>query len=116
MDMNSNAIFIGWNRAHSGREKQGMEVFNKFLGFLGEQQKAGNITSFTPVSLLVHGGDLNGFVLIQGENAKLQKLQCDEVFTDLLIQAQIQVGGMGVLAGFAGEPMMNRLQVAAKYW
>ena len=116
MDINSNAIFIGWNRAHPGREKVSAELFGKFLGYLADQQKKGTITSFTPVSILPHGGDMNGFVLVQGENAKLSKLQTEETWNEFVLQGQVTLGGMGVLPAFAGEVVQHRLKVASKYW
>jgi hypothetical protein len=113
--MSHNTLMIGWNRAIPGREKQTLEHFQEFLGYLGKNQQQGNITSFTPVVLEAHGGDLNGFVLVQGETAGLRKMFDDEVYQDHVARAQAHMQGFGVVRGFTGKSMEKRLMNFAKY-
>ena len=112
---NNNALFIGWNRSNPGREKASIESFQDFLNYLGKQQSAGMIQSFTPVFLEVHGGDLNGFVLIQGEPEGLIKLQGDDAFETHLVKGTVTMNGLGVLPAYTGKQLENRMQKFAKY-
>lgn len=61
-------------RAYFGQlGAQGVALFGEALAFWGQQQ-AGAIESIEPVFLSPHGGDLNGFLLIRGDAAKLNQV------------------------------------------
>ncbi len=108
------ALFIGWNRAVAGREKAALELFRSALGYFNELKAAGQIASFEPVLLAVHGGDLNGFILIKGEEAKLDAVQHSEKFQDLITKVALNVEGVGAIRGWSGESMMNQVQRYSK--
>ena len=61
--MAESVIFVGWDRAFVGREKQTMQLFQKVMEYNSKLQAAGKIESFEAVMLSAHGGDMNGFVL-----------------------------------------------------
>ncbi len=61
------ALFIGWGQAVHGREQKALEVFQEALRYSGRLQQDGEIQSFEPVALEPHGGDLAGFLLINGD-------------------------------------------------
>ena len=105
--MADRVLFIGWNRAVVGREKQAMQLFQKTVEFYGKLQADGRIESFEPVLLSAHGGDLNGFVLLKGEAAKLAELQGDTTFVDLAIEAGYCLEGAGIVPGLIGEGVTN---------
>jgi hypothetical protein len=109
-----NVLFIGWNRAIAGREKAAVELFRYALGYFAEVRAAGQIASFEPVLLKVHGGDLNGFILIRGEATKLHAVTQSEKFEDLITKVSVNVEGVGVIEGWSGESMMNQVQRYAK--
>jgi hypothetical protein len=101
--MNTNVIFIGWNRAVAGREAQAGELFQEFLGYLAGLQQSGTIQSFEPVLLSPHGGDLNGFFLIRGESSALDALVYREEWQDYVTLSGMVLEGSGVVRGAAGE-------------
>jgi hypothetical protein len=103
-------LFIGWNRAIPGREKAALELFREAVAFYGEQKASGQITSFDPVILSTHGGDLNGFILVKGEQAKLDALQHSDKFQDMTIKVALNVQGVGVIRGWSGESLMSQVQ------
>jgi hypothetical protein len=105
-----NVLFIGWNRTIAGREKVGLELFRSALAYFAEVKAAGQIASFEPVLLRPHGGDLNGFILIKGDAAKLDALQHSEKFEDLITKVAVNVQGVGVIGGWSGESMMSQVQ------
>jgi len=72
--MAANVIMFGWNRSIPGREKVSGQHFGEFVEYLGGLQQKGAIQTFEIVFLDSHGGDMNGFFLIQGEPAKLDAL------------------------------------------
>jgi hypothetical protein len=113
--MAHNALVIGWNRAQAGREKQTVEHFQEFLGYLGKQQAAGNIASFTPVFMDPHGGDLNGFVLVQGETAGIRKMIDDDVWQDHVIRGATHMQGFGVIRAAVGSEIENRMKRFMKF-
>lgn len=113
--MQDNALFIGWNRAISGKEKASIEHFNEFLGYLGKQQQAGTLTSLMPVVLNPHGGDLNGFVLVTAENSGFHKLMGEDAWQDHITRATVTMHGFGVITGTTGKQVEDRLRRFAKY-
>jgi len=103
-------LLIGWNRPVAGREKAALELFTYSMGYWNELKSCGQIASFEPVLLTTHGGDLNGFILIKGEQAKLDALRNTDKFLDLITKVAINVDGVGVIAGWSGESLMNQMQ------
>jgi hypothetical protein len=107
--MASNAIFFAWNRSIPGREKISAEHFQHFVQYLGAQQQKGTITSFDPVFLDPHGGDMNGFFLIRGESAKLDALMASDEWVTHMTRGLLHLEGSGAVRGVAGEMVMARM-------
>jgi hypothetical protein len=105
--MADRAIFIGWNRPVVGREKQAMELWLKAMEYYGKLQADGKIESFEPVLLTAHGGDLNGFVFIKGDEEKLAKVRQEDTFIEYTMQAEYCLEGLGVIMGYVGEGAMD---------
>lgn len=115
--MAEHVLFVGWNRPLAGREKVCSELFATALGFWASQKEQGNIESFEPVLLTVHGGDLNGFILVRGDRAKLDTVRSSDAFLDLMTQININAQGLGILGGWTGDgaaKQMARYQKALK--
>lgn len=101
--MANSAIFLGWNRSVAGREQQAMDLFIKGMEYYGQLQKDGKIDSFEPVMLANHGGDLNGFVLIRGDAAKLDEVRREDAFIKFSIEANFCLENFGVIRGYIGD-------------
>lgn len=108
-------IFLGWNRPVAGREQQALQLFQKSMEFWGGLQAEGRIESFEPVLLSQHGGDLNGFVLIKGEAGKLFEIQKDDTFLDLTIECGYCLDGFGVVTGYIGDALTDRMSRWSKF-
>jgi hypothetical protein len=104
--MSSNAIFFGWNQPVLGREQTAAALFQEFMQYLAGLQQEGTIASFEPVFLSPHGGDLNGFFLIRGENSKLDELVASDPWQTYVTRAGFILDGAGVVRGAAGD-MIN---------
>ena len=103
------AIFVGWGAVVRGREAKALAVFNESLAYYTRLQQAGTIESFEPVILLPHGGDLAGFVLIRGDQAKLNVLKTTDEFQRITVRAQMIVDSLGVIDAAIGASLTTGL-------
>ena len=85
-------------------------MFREAQAFYSEQKASGQITSFESVILSAHGGDLNGFILVKGEQAKLDALQHSDKFQDLTTKVVHNVQGVGLIRGWSGESLTSQVQ------
>jgi hypothetical protein len=72
--MTETALFVGWGGAFPGREHAALEGFHEWMRILEESKQKGEIEDFMNVLLGPHGGELDGFTLVFGEQAKLVQL------------------------------------------
>src|SRR5262245_52381939 len=107
--MGFSGLVVGWNRPIPGREAISLELFGQFLGYLESQKAAGGLDSFEPVLLAPHGGDMNGFILIRGEGAKLAALKSSDEFLDLTTRAAYNVDMFGFVDAFLGGELQKQL-------
>ena len=112
--MSSNVIFFGWNRSLPGREHLSATHFGEFAQYLGGLQQSGTIESFEAVFLNAHGGDMNGFFLIRGENAKLDALVASDMWIEHMTRADLHLQGSGAVRGVTGELVMERMTMWTK--
>jgi hypothetical protein len=107
-------ILIGWNRVVPGKEAQAVALFGEALMFWGKQQQAGAIESFEPVFLAPHGGDLNGFILIRGDPAKLAAVMMTEEYVTIEQTASYLLEGHGVIGAIFGEGITRNMAIYQK--
>jgi hypothetical protein len=105
--MADRVLFAGWNRPVIGREKQAIENFGKAMQLYSKWQAEGRIESFDTILLDLHGGDLNGFVLIKGTSKQIMEIQQDEAFIDIIMEFGYIAEGAGVVSGRIGEGVTN---------
>jgi len=109
--MGSSVILFGWNRSIPGREKVSAGHFDEFVKYLGGLQQKGAIQAFDIMLLDAHGGDLNGFFLIRGEGARLDKLISTTEWTTHVARASLHLEGAGVIRGVTGDEIMKRMAI-----
>lgn len=107
--MKNNAVFFGWNRSLPGREQRSAEHFQDFVKYLGEQQQSGKIASFDTVFLDSHGGDMNGFFLIRGNNDQMNDLVNSDDWSTHMVRASMHLDGSGSVRAFTGDAVMDRM-------
>jgi hypothetical protein len=107
--MASNVIFFAWNRSIPGREETSASHFQEFVQYLTEQQQQGRISSFVPVFLNPHGGDMNGFFLIHGDNASLDAVMESDDWMQHMMRASLHLEGSGAVRGVAGDEVSGQL-------
>ena len=108
--MGTNVVFLGWNQPYPGRERMSTDHFREYMQYLGGLQQAGTIQAFDAVFLNPHGGDLNGFVFIRGDSAKLDALLSSEAWETHLMRAGLELNGLGMLRGVTGDLLMKQME------
>lgn len=101
--MSNAAMFLAWNRPFPGKEGAAMALMERLNKYLEKLKQSGEIISYTRVWLEPHGGDLNGFVLIEGEIPKLQALKQTEEWNDGIIRLMLAVDGVGINHAIIGS-------------
>lgn len=106
-----NALFIGWGMPVRGREQQATKVFGEWVELLGGFQGKGQVKSFTPVFIQARGGDLQGFFLVTGEQAKLTQMVESEEVRRATTRAQLIVDNFGVCLAITGDEIAKQMQL-----
>mgnify|MGYP006294025141 FL=1 len=105
--MTDGAIFIGWNRPVPGKEQQAMKLWQDSMEYYEKLRSDGRIESFQPVLLAAHGGNLNGFVLVKGDQKELDKIRREDTFVENTIKGGIYLQDYGVVQGFVGDALVD---------
>jgi hypothetical protein len=97
-------LFLGFNRPAPGREKEARPfLLREATETFQRYQREGWFENFQFVGLTPHGGDLNAFVLLNGERAKLDELRRTDDFERLSMRLSQLFDGYGVIPGVTGE-------------
>ena len=107
--MADSILFVGWGNPVRGRERQAQSVFQESLEYWGRLQGEGKVESIQVVFLAPHGGDLNGFAILQGEADKLDEARRSEEFQVLITRANLIVDSLGVVPGATGDEVAAQL-------
>ena len=109
--MTQGTLFVGWGSIVAGREKVASKVLGEAMRYLQGLKAAGTIESVDVVLLEPHGGELEGFVLIKGDKAKLAQLRVDDEFVKVIVSVQLVHSKVGVVGGYSGAEMQSLLQI-----
>jgi hypothetical protein len=93
-------LFIGWNRPIPGMAKDAWA----YVAGDGQKQLAawkseGWYESSELFALTPHGGDLNGFIILKGERAKLDELRRSDAFEKWSMSMGERFDNYGVVPG-----------------
>lgn len=109
--MTETGFFIGWGGRHPGREHEATKLFTETIEIFTELERAGEIESFEPVLLGPHGGDLDGYILVRGEPAKLLELQLREDMQALQLRAMTVHAKFSVIPATIGTGVQHQLEL-----
>jgi hypothetical protein len=108
--MKEAGVFIGWGPSLPGRERKSVELFLEtmryFMGLVGE----GRLISVEPVFLEPHGGDLEGFIFIRGEQEEINRLRAEEEVRRLMVKAGLILQNLRVVGAVTGSGLNQHLQ------
>ena len=100
--MKETALFVGWGGTFPGRERTALETEKLFTEILEDLKASGEIEDYIPVLLGPHGGELDGFTLIIGDEAKLMQLTLREDLHKLQLRAQHEHAKFSVIPAIMG--------------
>ena len=112
--MADSGLFIGFGAPVRGRERQSLKVFSEVFDYYSRLQQEGEIESFEPVLLEVHGGELGGFFLLRGERDKLARIRNSEEFARHTARGELIVENIGVVGAVLGERLMSQMAMFAE--
>ena len=101
--MANGLIFIGWNGFKSGMEEEIAKVTQDTREYVARLKADGKIESTQNVLLQPHGGDLNGFTLLIGENQNLTEVLTSSEFLVYEARWSRILDGLGIIRGYTGE-------------
>lgn len=107
-------LFIGWDRPLPGVESK--KAYGHVMTEVVPQLRKLEGKAFERmelVGLTAHGGDINGFILLFGERAKLDELRRTDDFEAVVMKLDDMFSGLAVAPGVNDkgiEAVMNRLQ------
>jgi hypothetical protein len=104
-------LFIGFGAPVRGRERQATEVFNEAFEYYSRLQQEGEIESFEPVLLEPHGGELDGFFLLRGDQDKLARIRSSKEFERLTVRGQLIIENLGIVGAALGGRLMSQLSM-----
>ena len=104
-------LFVGFGSPVRGREQNAAKVFNEAVEFFTQLQNDGRISSWQPVFLEPHGGDLGGFFLIRGDKEPIERLRGSDDFTRIGARAQLIVENYGVVGAETGDRIGEQMQM-----
>lgn len=107
--MAGEALFLGWGQVVRGREQLALEVFQEAVGYYGMLQEEGRIERFEAYLLNPHGGDLDGFFLIHGEQSALDSIRSSPEFQRLLVRAGSVIDNLGLVSASGGDALGQQM-------
>lgn len=105
--MAKGALFVGWGVIIPGREEAAPQVLNEAVQWLVRLQQEGRIDGFEAVTLEPHGGDLAGFVLVEGNRESLASLRGEDEFLRTMVRVQLVHSKVGVGSAYTGAEMQS---------
>jgi hypothetical protein len=109
--MADSGLFIGFGAPVRGRERQAIKVFNEAFEYYARLQQEGEIESFEPVLLEPHGGELDGFFLLRGDQDKLARIRSSEEFERLTVRGQLIIENLGIVDAALGGRLMSQMSM-----
>ena len=107
--MADSGLFVGFGVPVRGRERQATKVFNEVFEYYTRLQQEGEIESFEPVLLEPHGGELDGFFLLRGDQAKLARIRASQEFERYTARGQLIAENLGVVSAVLGERLIAQV-------
>ena len=112
--MADSGIFMAWDRPAIGEGAKALELYKQMSAYFTRLHAEGRIDSYEPVVLGAHGSDLNGFVLVRGDRAKLDIIRSSPEFRELTVQGQVALLGFRVVRAHMGHEVAQILHAYAR--
>jgi hypothetical protein len=103
--MAGEALFLGWGQVVRGREQLALQVFQDSIAYYTKLQEDGQIEGFEAFLLAAHAGDLDGFIIMRGEQAALDSIRSSPDFLSIVARAGSVVDNVGVVSAYTGDAL-----------
>jgi hypothetical protein len=103
--MAGDALFLGWGQVVRGREQLALEVFQESIAYYTKLQQDGQIEGFDAYLLAAHAGDLDGFIIMRGEQSALDSIRSSPEFLNIVTRAGAVVDNVGVVSAYTGDAL-----------
>jgi hypothetical protein len=107
--MKEAGVFIGWGPSLPGRERKSVELFLETMRYFMGLVAGGRLISVEPVFLEPHGGDLEGFIFIRGEQEELIRLRSEDEVRRLMVKAGLILQNLRVVGAITGSGLNQHL-------
>ncbi len=108
--MKDTALFIGWGGTYPGREQEAVAIFRKSIEVFEQLKADGEIEDFEPVLLAPHG-DLDGFLLVHGEQEKLAQLMTRDDLHHMQLVASCHHPKFSVVWAETGDRVLKEMEL-----
>jgi len=109
--MADSGMLIGWDRVAPGDNIAAVQLWGEMLIYFKRMHAEGLVEKFEPVMLGAYGGDLNGFILVRGEQTNLDKVRNSDGFLAMVVKANKTLTGFRVLRAHYGEEVQKILRI-----
>lgn len=109
--MADSGMMIGWDRVAPGSDIAAIELWSGMMVYFRRMHAEGLIERFEPVMLGAHGGNLNGFILVRGEQANLDKIRNSDGFLEMVLKANKTLTGFRVLRAHFGDEVQKIMRI-----
>lgn len=109
--MSQGALFVGWGAIIPGREKTASAVLGTAVEYLQKIKAQGTIESFDVVLLEPHGGELEGFVMVRGDQEKIALLRVGEDFQRVIVGVQLVHSKVSVVGAYTGKEIQSIMRL-----
>jgi hypothetical protein len=96
-------IFVGFGRPVRGREREAVKLYDESVEYYSRLEKEGQIESFESVFLEPHGGELDGFFLVRGDQESLARVRASDEFALLTMRGGLTTENLGIVGAALGE-------------
>jgi hypothetical protein len=107
--MKEAGVFIGWGPSLPGRERKSVELFLETMRYFMGLVAQGRLISVEPVFLEPHGGDLEGFLLLRGDQDELNRLRGEDEVRRLMVKASLILQDLRVVGAVTGSGLNQHL-------
>jgi len=111
--MADSGMLIGWDRVAPGDNIGAVELWSEMLVYFKRLHAEGMIEKFEPIMLGAHGGQLNGFILVRGEQENLDSVRNSDGFLSLVVKANKTLTGFTVLRAHFGAEVQKIMRIYA---
>lgn len=108
------ALLVGWGPIIPGREKAAAQVLDEAMHYLAAAKERGHLGTIDVVLLEPHGGDMQGFVLVRGEQDALTRLRHEPEFLRAIVAVQLVHSKVRVVGAYTGPEMQTLMRVWAE--